>query len=82
MTESRRIIDPPNFRRRGNDRFEQHVISEMASLRTSLDVQFKRIAQLQAELDVLSAASKPHESLRAPMLPPRPSHNGNRRSHR
>ena len=82
MTESRPIIDPQNFRRRGNDRFEQHVISEIAGLRTALDIQFKRIEQLEEELEILSAAGKPHESLRAPLLPPRPSHNGNRRRHK
>lgn len=81
MTKPRPIIDSQNSRRRRNDRFEEQVIDEMAGLRADLEIQFKRIAQLQAELDVLSAARKPRQ-LRAPMWPPRPSHNGNLRSHR
>lgn len=54
---------------------------EMAALRASLDVQLKRIAQMQAELDVLPHARKRRASLRA-ILDPVPSHNGNGRTHR
>jgi hypothetical protein len=51
---------------------------EMANLRTALDVQFKRIAEIQAELDILPHARKRRSSLRA--LPIPASHDGNGRS--
>ena len=45
------------------------------SLRAALDVQFKRIAEMQAELDVLPTARKRRQFLRAQLDPP--SNNGN-----
>jgi hypothetical protein len=45
-------VDHRTLRRRATDRFEQHVTEEIASLRTALDIQFKRIAQIQSELDL------------------------------
>ena len=52
-TESR--VDRRTLRRRA-DRFAEHITEEIASLRAAFDIQFKRIAQIQAELD-LSARS-------------------------
>jgi len=52
-TESR--VDRRQLRRRA-DRFAQHVTEEIASLRAALDIQFMRIAQIQAELDLSRAA--------------------------
>ena len=52
---------------------------DVANLRTALDVQFKRIAQIQAELDLL-----PHARMRRALLmaglPHNRSHNANGRS--
>jgi hypothetical protein len=48
---------------------------EMAILRTAIDVQFKRIAQMQAELDQLPHARRRRQALR-PLLAERPSRNG------
>jgi septal ring factor EnvC (AmiA/AmiB activator) len=48
---------------------------EVANLRAALDVQFKRIAQMQAELDVLPTARERRKFIRAQLDPP--SHNGN-----
>ena len=45
------------------------------SLRAALDVQFKRIAEMQAELDVLPTARERRKVLRAQLDPP--SNNGN-----
>jgi hypothetical protein len=56
MTESERLIDHRKLHRRRNDRFEQYVSNEIASLRAALDIQFKRIAQIQAELDLSQEA--------------------------
>jgi Flp pilus assembly CpaE family ATPase len=53
-TESR--VDRRQLRRRA-DRFAQHMIEEIASLRAALDIQFMRIAQIQAELDLSRAAT-------------------------
>jgi len=65
---------------------------EMAALRAALDVQFKRIAQMQAELDLLPLARTRRSLLMAGLpsaTPRRPrgaervaSQNGNGRSHR
>ena len=55
-TESR--VDHRKLRRRAADRFERHMTDEIASLRAALDIQFKRIGQIQAELD-LSHGSPP-----------------------
>ena len=49
-TESR--VEHRNLRRRAADRFERHMTDEIQSLRAALDIQFKRIAQIQAELDL------------------------------
>ena len=54
---------------------------EMAGIRSTLDTQFKRIAELQAELDLLPAARRRREAMRLPTSPPRPAHNGNGHSH-
>lgn len=48
-TESR--VDRRKLRRRAVG-FAQHMVEEIASLRAALDIQFKRIAQIQAELDL------------------------------
>ena len=42
--------------------------TEMASLRVKLEIQFKRIAYLQAELDVLPIARKQRRSRRLVLL--------------
>jgi hypothetical protein len=52
---------------------------EMEGIRTTLAIQFKRIAELQAELDLLPAARRRREGMR--ISPPPPAHNGNGRSH-
>ena len=46
---------------------------EMATLRAALDVQFTRIAQIQAELDLLPHARKRRQTLRV-LLAESPSH--------
>jgi uncharacterized coiled-coil protein SlyX len=51
---------------------------EIAHLRAALDVQFQRIAQMQAELDRLPQARKRRQSL----LTQQPSHDGNGRHDR
>ena len=58
------------------------------SLRAALDVQFKRIVQMQAELDVLPTARERRKSIRLQLQPPSPNGNGHlvpkesvRRSH-
>ena len=48
---------------------------ELAEVRNTLDIQFKRIAELQAEVDVLPAARRRRQTMRAPA--PVPAHNGN-----
>ena len=48
---------------------------EVANLRAALDVQFKRIAEMQAELDVLPTARNRRKFIRAQLDPP--SNNGN-----
>jgi uncharacterized small protein (DUF1192 family) len=53
---------------------------ELAEVRTTLDIQFKRIAALQAEVDLLPAARRRRDLVRAPA--PVPPGNGNGRSHR
>ena len=55
--------------------------TEIAILRMKLDLQFKRISQIQAELDVLPAARKRRQSLRVLTLSAPSSPNGNGRSH-
>jgi hypothetical protein len=53
----------------------------VANLRTALDVQFKRIAEMQVELDMLPDA-RIRRSLLTAAVPQTPSYNGNGRSHR
>ena len=48
--------------------------AELASLRVRLEIQFKRIAFLQAELDVLPMARKQRQSQRLRMLSTPGSH--------
>ena len=48
---------------------------EIASLRAALDIQFRRIADMQAELDLLPHARKRRQTLRAQLVQPSP-HNG------
>ena len=50
---------------------------ELAEMRTTLDIQFKRIATLQAEVDLLPAARRRRGAGRA--AAPVPAHNGNGR---
>jgi septal ring factor EnvC (AmiA/AmiB activator) len=54
---------------------DARVEAQLASLRAALDVQFKRIAQMQAELDVLPQARQRRNTLRE--LLTSASHNGN-----
>ena len=51
---------------------------ELAEVRNSLDIQFKRIAQLQAEMD-LSPAGRRRGAVRAPASVP--AHHGNGDGH-
>jgi len=53
---------------------------EMATLRAAIDVQFKRIAAMQAELDVLPHVRSRRQTLLG-LLPKPASHNGNHRGH-
>lgn len=55
---------------------------EMAGIRSVLDIQFKRIAAMQAEIDLLPVARRRRrqEMHLATSLRP-PAHNGNGRSH-
>ena len=50
---------------------------ELAEVRATLDIQFKRIAALQAEVDLLPAARRRRKARRA--AAPVPAHNGNGR---
>lgn len=50
---------------------------QMTSLRADLDVQFKRIAHMQAELDLLPSARARRKTLRASLEPPLAAQNGN-----
>jgi uncharacterized small protein (DUF1192 family) len=50
---------------------------ELAEVRSTLDIQFKRIAALQAEVDLLPAARRRRQAERVPA--PVPAHNGNGR---
>ena len=52
---------------------------EVAGMRAVLDVQFKRIAAMQAELDLLPAARRRRKTTTASL--PSPAHNGNGRAH-
>lgn len=53
---------------------------ELDRLRASIDVQFTRIAQMQAELDALPHARKRREALRVlPAQGPSPNGNGSHR---
>jgi uncharacterized coiled-coil protein SlyX len=52
---------------------------ELTTLRAALAVQFKRIASMQAELDLLPHARKRRQALRQLLVQP-PSHNGDNHS--
>ena len=54
---------------------------EVAGVRATLAIQFTRIAELQAELDLMPAARQRRHAMRAPVAAPSPGHNGNGRSH-
>jgi hypothetical protein len=54
----------------------QQLDAHLHDLQEVVDIQTKRIAQMQAELDLLPVARKRRESLRA-LLTDDPSHNGN-----
>ena len=54
----------------------QQLDAQLHDLQEVVDIQTKRIAQMQAELDLLPMARKRRESLRA-LLTEQPSHNGN-----
>jgi len=54
---------------------DARVEAQLAGLRAALEVQFKRIAQMQAELDVLPQARQRRNTLRE-LLTAAP-HNGN-----
>jgi hypothetical protein len=53
---------------------------ELTALRAALEVQFTRIAHMQAELDVLPTARERRKTVRSLLRPPVPS-NGNGREH-
>ena len=53
---------------------------ELAEVRSTLDIQFKRIAALQAEVDLLPASRRRRDAVRPPAAVP--PNNGNGRSHR
>jgi len=54
----------------------QELAARLHDLQETVDIQTKRMAQIQAELDVLPEARKRRESLRA-LLTKQPSSNGN-----
>jgi len=54
---------------------------EIAGLRAAIDVQFARMAQMQAELDVLPTARERRRQIRT-LIAPLSEANGNGRSHR
>lgn len=62
-------------------RLDMHAL-EMTSLRAALDTQFKRIADMQAELDVLPAARDRRKKLRSAAFPPASMQSGNGSSDR
>ena len=53
---------------------------ELAAVRATLKVQFKRMAEMQAELDLLPHARRRRQTLRALLAAP-PSHNSRYYSH-
>jgi hypothetical protein len=59
-----------------NSRLDEQAL-EMTVLRNELDVQFKRIADLQAQLDVSPAARRKRAAALTLVPPLRPSPNGN-----
>ena len=60
----------------------QEQALEVASLRSALDVQFKRIAQMQAELDILAAARARRKTISTLLRQlPASSNNGNGKGH-
>jgi hypothetical protein len=62
---------------RQSSRLTLHQLdARLQDLQELVDVQTKRIAQMQAELDLLPMARKRRQSLRA-LLTEQPAHNGN-----
>jgi len=59
----------------------QHQAQELSTLRTAIDTQFKRIAQIQGELDLLPHARRRRKALVRAMWNEPSSHNGDQRSH-
>ena len=60
----------------------QEQALEVASLRSALDVQFKRIAQMQAELDILAAARARRKTISTLLRQlPASNNNGNGKGH-
>jgi hypothetical protein len=53
---------------------------DIEAVRATLDVQFKRMAEMQAELDLLPHARRRRQTLRTLLAEP-PSHNGRSHSH-
>jgi hypothetical protein len=68
-----------NELRQLSDRLNEQAL-EMAALRAAVDVQFTRIAHMQAELDVLPVRRDRRKTIRALLHPPVAS-NGNGREH-
>lgn len=60
--------------------FENNVAARLEELRKAFEVQATRIAQMQAELDLLPQARKRRRLLRAP-LTQQPFHTGNGHRH-
>jgi len=59
----------------------QNQAQELSTLRTAIDIQFKRIAQIQGELDLLPHARRRRKALLRAVWNEPPSHNGDQRSH-
>ena len=55
---------------------DARVEAQLASLRAALEVQFERIAQMQAELDVLPQARQRRNILRGLLVAAAPNGNG------
>ena len=55
---------------------DARVEAQLASLRAALEVQFERIAQMQAELDLLPQARQRRNILRGLLAPASPNGNG------
>jgi hypothetical protein len=75
------MIDHRKLRRRMNDRFEQYVIDEIRNLRAALEIQYTRIAQIQAELDLSPDGVDRRSLALSPMTLPKLSPRGNGHGH-